>query len=68
MNHHNFSIWQIYLDLLQIANLIDTSISGDVSADDVEREVVFRKLIKKINNHKENLSSSRKNENFGLIH
>ena len=47
------------LDLLQIADLLDKSISGEVSAGNVEREEVFRKLMDKINIYKENLASSR---------
>ena len=47
------------LDLLQIADILDRSISGEVSAEDLEREEVFGKLIEKINSYKENLASSR---------
>ena len=47
------------LDLLQIADLLHKSVSGEVSAVDVERDEVFRKLIEKINSQKENLVLSR---------
>ena len=47
------------LDLLKITDLLDKSISGEVSAEDIEREKVFRKLIEKINSYKEHLASSR---------
>ena len=47
------------LDLLQIADLLDKSISGKISEEDAGREEVFRKLIEKINSCKENLGSSR---------
>ena len=47
------------VDLLQISELFDKSISGEINAEDVEQSEVIKTMIEQVEAYKNNLASSR---------
>ena len=47
------------LDSLEISNLLDRTITGEVSAEDLDGNAAIRDMVEKIKTYKNNLSSSR---------
>ena len=47
------------LDLLEISNLLDRTITGEVRAGDLDENTAIRDMVEKIKTYKNNLSSSR---------
>eukprot|EP00795_Rhopilema_esculentum_P003239 gene3239-1562_t len=47
------------LDLTQISNLLDSTIAGELTADDLDGKEVFRNILERMETYKSNLSSSR---------
>ena len=47
------------LDLIEISDLLDRTIAGEVSAEDLDGNAAIRDMVEKVNTYKNNLSSSR---------